>query len=174
MASFKPSALRLNPLDYRLKALIAALIDSSLLSLLDLLPLLLLDFLSSGCNIQHLSIIWPSFLQFLQIGLFLEALLATKSSLVENLDSSLIISAISFGIFISGAPSALLSLVLLNFNSLAISSYFRELNESKELDNPLNKRIAIKGSGKACPKSFKYKAEDYIWLVYSSAFLKEL
>jgi len=174
MASFKPSALRLNPLDYRLQALIAALIDSSLLSLLDLLPLLLLDFLSSGCNIQHLSIIWPSFLQFLQIGLFLEALLATKSSLVENLDSSLIISAISFGIFISGAPSALLSLVLLNFNSLAISSYFRELNESKELDNPLNKRIAIKGSGKACPKSFKYKAEDYIWLVYSSAFLKEL
>ena len=162
MASFKPSALRLNPLDYRLKALIAALIDSSLLSLLDLLPLLLLDFLSSGCNIQHLSIIWPSFLQFLQIGLFLEALLATKSSLVENLDSSLIISAISFGIFISGAPSALLSLVLLNFNSLAISSYFRELNESKELDNPLNKRIAIKGSGKACPKSFKYKAEDCI------------
>ena len=162
MASFKPSALRLNPLDYRLQALIAALIDSSLLSLLDLLPLLLLDFLSSGCNIQHLSIIWPSFLQFLQIGLFLEALLATKSLLVENLDSSLIISAISFGIFISGAPSALLSLVLLNFNSLAISSYFRELNESKELDNPLNKRIAIKGSGKACPKSFKYKAEDCI------------
>jgi hypothetical protein len=99
--------------------------------------------------------------------------LATKSSLVENLDSSLIISAISLGIFIRSAPSALLS-VLLNFNSLAISSYFRELKESKELDNPLNKRIAIKGSGKECPKSFKYKAEDYIWLVYSSAFLKEL
>jgi hypothetical protein len=162
MASFKLSTLRLNPLDYRLKALIAALIDSSLLSLLDLLPLLLLDFLSSGCNIQHLSIIWPSFLQFLQISLFLEALLAIKSSLVENLDSSLIISAISFGIFISGAPSALLSLVLLNFNLLAISLYFRELNESKELNNPLNKRIAIKGSGKACLKSFKYKAEDCI------------
>jgi hypothetical protein len=115
-------------------------------------------------------------LQFLQISLFLflEALLATKSSLVENLDSSLIISAISFGIFIRGAPSALLSLVLLNFNLLAISSYFRELNKSKELDNPLNKSIAIKGSGKACPKAFKYNAKDYIWLVYSSAFLKEL
>jgi hypothetical protein len=121
-----------------------------------------------------LSIIWPSFLQFLQIGLFLEALLATKSSLVENLDSLLIISAISLGIFIRGAPSALLSLVLLNFNLLAISSYLRELNESKELDNSLNKRIAIKGSGKECPKSFKYKAKDCIWLVYSSAFLKEL
>jgi hypothetical protein len=111
---------------------------------------------------------------FLFLFLFLEALFATKSSLVENLDSSLIISAISFGIFIRGAPSALLSLVLLNFNSLAISSYFRELNKSKELDNPLNKRIAIKGSGKACPKSFKYNAKDCIWLVYSSAFLKEL
>ena len=106
--------------------------------------------------------------------LFLEALLATKSLLVENLDSSLIISAISFNIFIRGAPSALLSLVLLNFNLLAISSYFRELNKSKELDNPLNKRIAIKGSSKAYPKSFKYKAKDYIWLVYSSAFLKKL
>jgi hypothetical protein len=111
---------------------------------------------------------------FLFLFLFLEALFATKSSLVENLDSLLIISAISFGIFIRGAPSALLSLVLLNFNLLAISLYFRELNESKELDNPLNKRIAIKGSGKACPKSFKYNAEDCIWLVYSSAFLKEL
>jgi hypothetical protein len=92
----------------------------------------------------------------------LETLLATKSSLVENLDSLLIISAISLGIFIKGAPLALLLLVLLNFNLSAISLYFRELNESKELDNPLNKRIAIKGSGKACPKSFKYKAKDYI------------
>jgi hypothetical protein len=101
-------------------------------------------------------------LQFLQISLFLEALLAIKSLLVENLDSLLIISAISFGIFIRGAPSALLLLVLLNFNLLAISSYFRELKESKELDNPLNKRIAIKGLSKACLKSFKYKAKDYI------------
>jgi len=100
----------------------------------------------------------------LQIGflLFLEALLATKSLLVENLNSSLIISAISLGIFIRGSLSALLLLVLLSLNSLAISSYLQELNKSKELDNPLNRRIAIKGSGKACPKSFKYKAEDYI------------
>jgi hypothetical protein len=103
-------------------------------------------------------------LQFLQIGLFLflEALLAIKSLLVENLDSLLIISAISFGIFIRGASLALLLLVLLNFNLLAISLYFRELKELKELDNPLNKRIAIKGSGKECLKSFKYKVEDCI------------
>ena len=94
--------------------------------------------------------------------MFLEALLATKSLLVENLDSSLIISAISLSIFIKGAPSALLSLVLLNFNLLAISSYFQELKELKKLNNPLNKRIAIKGSSKECPKSFKYKAKDYI------------
>ena len=111
---------------------------------------------------------------FLFLFLFLEALFATKSLLVKNLDSLLIISAISFGIFIRGAPLALLLLVLLNFNLLAISLYFRELNESNELDNPLNKRIAIKGSSKACPKSFKYNAKDYIWLVYLSAFLKEL
>jgi hypothetical protein len=118
-------------------------------------------------------------LQYLQIGflflfLFLKALFATKSSLVENLDFSLIISAISFGISTKGAPLALLSLVLLNFNLLAISLYFRELNKLKELDNPLNKSIVIKGSVKACPKSFKYNLEDYIWLLYSSAFLKEL
>jgi len=99
---------------------------------------------------------------FLFLFLFLEALFATKSLLVKNLDSLLIISAISFGIFIRGAPLALLLLVLLNFNLLAISLYFRELNESNELDNPLNKRIAIKSSVKACPKSFKYNAEDYI------------
>jgi hypothetical protein len=94
-------------------------------------------------------------LQYIQIGLLLEALLAIESLLVEILDSSLILSDISLDMSISGSPSALLLLVLLNFNSLVISSYLRELNESKELDRPLNKRIAIKGSSRACPKSFK-------------------
>jgi hypothetical protein len=94
-------------------------------------------------------------LQYLQIGLLLEALLVIKSLLVEILDSSLIISNISLDISISGSPSAILLLVLLRFNSLAISLYLQELNESKELDRPLNKNIVIKGSGRACPKSFK-------------------
>jgi hypothetical protein len=94
-------------------------------------------------------------LQYIQIGLLLEALLAIESLLVEILDSSLIISDISLDISISGSFSSLLLLVLLNFNSLVISLYLRELNESKELDRPLNKRIVIKSSGRACPKSFK-------------------
>jgi hypothetical protein len=113
------------------------------------------NILSSRYNIQHLSIIWPSFLQCLQIGLLLEALLAIESLLVEILDSSLIISDISLDLSISGSLSAFLPLVLLSFNSLAISSYLQDLNESKELDKLLNKRIAIKDSGRACPKSFK-------------------
>jgi hypothetical protein len=102
----------------------------------------------------------------LQISLFLflllKTLLAIKFLLIENLNSLFIISAISFSIFISSAPLALLSLVLLNFNLLVFSLYLQELNELKELNNPLNKRIVIKGSSKAWLKSFKYKAKDYI------------